>query len=86
MFYGLDYDVSVITIDPPIKYGPNATWLNLTSSEPIAGDNATISGWGTEHVSYNRTRTFPATELSSTLSSSVDVDLSKKRGTENFSN
>lgn len=43
----LDYDVSVLVLESPLTFSDSIQPIALTSSEPAAGVEAVVSGWGT---------------------------------------
>nr|AAX33734.1 MPA3 allergen [Periplaneta americana] len=46
-YYTIDFDVAVARVSPAFSYGTGVQPIPLASSEPSAGQIATVSGWGT---------------------------------------
>ena len=48
-----NWDVALIVVQEPFNYSESIQPINLTTSEPKAGELATVSGWGDLSVSGN---------------------------------
>ncbi|KAJ4451714.1 hypothetical protein ANN_03184, partial [Periplaneta americana] len=46
-YYTLDSDVAVARVSTPFSYGNGVQPISLATSEPSAGEIATVTGWGT---------------------------------------
>lgn len=46
-----DNDIAVVRVSPAFDFSETTQSINITDKEPVAGDNATVSGWGLTSVS-----------------------------------